>query len=484
MAKDYSPPVEDQHKPTTPIIWKIATAILLVICIALLIALIVVATKQSDESLLKEGTKDEASAAKACSDGLAEGIKIARKSSSIFQDLSEQEITAVRDFMYAEKNLNITPYDKASVRDNYIYFIKLRPPSKADALKHLDQTGPKPRREALVSVFAGARKPPIVIEYIVYPAEKPTTFNELQVPGQRYPIPFDSRPFDETVEWKEITKMLTEVTTKVKDLISESYDGYAFYGDCGDKCITYMYASPMGFTSDTRKTWFWLMRDLQGKYENPLNFDVYINHKGSDPSKWKVEQVVYNNQSFTSADELLKAYNDKTLKISKIPAPSKENLFSSYQRRGDPQPPKPSRGPEMYEPDGKRYAVDKERVEYMGWEFEFRVDSINGIEIYDIRFQKDRLIYELSLQEAMATYTGYYPSQSYMYYLDGNWRLGMSSFELVPGIDCPKTSTFFNLTHMIGTPRAVTMKNAVCVFELNTGKLHTSIEYLILWTSI
>jgi len=471
MAKsDYSPPSEDQVKPRTPIIWKIACLVLLLICIALLIALIVVASKRSDKNAGEETLKNnKASEAKSCSSGLAEGIKIARKSSSIFQDLSEEEITAVRDYLYAEKSLNITPYHGATVRDNYIYFIKLRPPSKADALKHLDQNGPKPRREAIVSVFAGAQQPPQVVEYIVYPAEKPTSHEELQVPGQKYPIPFDSRPFDETIEWKEITRMLSEVTNKVKDLILESYDGYSFYGDCGDKCITYMYASPMGFTSDTRKTWFWLMRDLPGKYENPLNFDVYIDHKGSDPSKWQVEQIVYNNQSFTTADDLLKAYTDKTLKISKNPAPPKEKLFSSYQRRGDPQPAKPSRGPEMYEPDGKRYAVDNERVEYMGWEFEFRVDSINGMEIYDIRFQGDRLVYELSLQEAMATYTGYYPSQSYMYYLDGNWRLGMSSFELVPGIDCPKTATFFNLTHMIGTPKAVTMKNSVCVFEQNTG---------------
>jgi diamine oxidase len=198
---------------------------------------------------------------------------------------------------------------------------------------------------------------------------------------------------------------------------------------------------------------------------------VYINHKGPDVSKWTVEQIVYNNQSFTSADDLLNAYNTKKLKVSVLPVPPKSGkLFSSYEQRGHAQPAKPSRGPELYEPDGKRYAVDNSRVEYMGWGFEFRVDSVNGIEIYDITFKGDRIVYELSLQEAIATYTGYYPSQTSNYYLDGSWSLGMFSFELVPGVDCPKTSTFFNLTHMIGTANAMTMKNSVCVFEQNTGK--------------
>ncbi|XP_031574868.1 amiloride-sensitive amine oxidase [copper-containing]-like [Actinia tenebrosa] len=89
------------------------------------------------------------------------------------------------------------------------------------------------------------------------------------------------------------------------------------------------------------------------------------------------------------------------------------------------------------------------------------------MEIYDIKFKGERIVYELSLQEAMSTYTGYFPSQSYNYYLDSNWRMGMYNYELVPGIDCPKTATFFNLTHMIGTASAVTMKNSVCVFEQN-----------------
>lgn len=471
-SKEYEHPSDGEAKGKTPIIWKILVLVLALICIALLIALIVVASRSHHEKKPEDNgqqsDKDKLTA-KACTSEPAAGIKMSRKSSQIFEDLSAEEIIAVRDYLYADKNLKITPYDKATVADNYIYFIKLRPPSKANALKHLDNGGDKPRREAIVSVYAGGMAPPKVIEYIVYPAGKPTKHEELKVPDQRYPIPFDSRPFDETIEAGEITKMLYAATSKVKELILETYDGYSFGGDCGKKCITYMYASPMGFYSNTRKTWFWLMRDVPGKYENPLDFEVYIDHKGSNVSQWKIIKIVYNNQSFASADDLLKAYNGKTLKISKNPAPSKEKLFSSYERRGDPQPAKPSRGPELFEPDGKRYSIDRERVEYMGWEFEFRVDSINGMELYDIRFKGDRIVYELSIQEAIATYTGYYPSQTHMYYLDGNWRLGMSSFELVPGVDCPKTAGFFNLSHMIGTPNAVTMKNAVCVFEQNTG---------------
>ena len=37
------------------------------------------------------------------------------------------------------------------------------------------------------------------------------------------------------------------------------------------------------------------------------------------------------------------------------------------------------------------------------------------------------------------------------------------------GVDCPGTGTFFDLVHMVYTDTPHTLKNAVCVFELNTG---------------
>ena len=47
--------------------------------------------------------------------------------------------------------------------------------------------------------------------------------------------------------------------------------------------------------------------------------------------------------------------------------------------------------------------------------------------------------------------------------------MGQSSYEMVRGVDVPKTASCFDLVHMIGMEGPKTFLNAVCVFELNSG---------------
>ena len=105
----------------------------------------------------------------------------------------------------------------------------------------------------------------------------------------------------------------------------------------------------------------------------------------------------------------------------------------------------------------------------MLWSFDFRIETTAGIQIFDIRFNNDRIIYDLSLQEAISFYGGYFPGQSSNNFLDSNWRMGFSNYELVRGIDCPSTATFFDHVHLIGFGGPKKVRNGVCVFELNTG---------------
>ena len=47
-------------------------------------------------------------------------------------------------------------------------------------------------------------------------------------------------------------------------------------------------------------------------------------------------------------------------------------------------------------------------------------------------------------------------------------RLGMQSYELIPGIDCPASAEYFTFAHFLdGLP--VLYENSACVFELNRG---------------
>ena len=454
--------------------WKVLTIVFVVISVVLLIALIVVATRQTKG---KAGPKQNKSpdyrrnsSVPSCADGMSKPSE-PPKSAGVFDDLTVEEITSVRDYLLMQAELNLTRYDQASIDSNYIYLIQLLPPSKDEALAYLDGDGAKPERKAIAVVFHGATDPPVVREYVVSPASNPNKHDIRIIPGrQRDSVPFNARPFDGYLELTALYQAVVNNASKtLKTLMQESYDGYSFT-DCTEKCLSTIYTAPMGFTGDDRYTWIFFIRQLTGEYSHTLDLHLLIDHSGADVKKWKILQVIYNNQTFDSVDELVDEYKKGTIRKIKIPSPvGKGPLFSSYERRGDPQPVKPMRGPELYEPDGKRYTVNGRHVNYMSWSFDFRMDSNSGMQIYDIKFNGERIIYEISLQEAAATYAGYYPNPSWNNFLDGSWRMGMSSFELVRGVDCPDTATFFDLVHMSGADIPLTFHNAVCVFELNTG---------------
>ena len=469
IKKKSSPP------SNAPLIWKVLAIVFIVISIALLIALIVVATK-SKKAEEPDSSKNSESNGAGTKDGYcAEGLSSPNdtpKSAGVFDDLTVDELTAVRDYLMQQPELGLTKYEEATVNSNYIYLVQLSPPSKDEVLAYLDNDGAKPKRKAVAVVFHGAADPPVVKEYIISPVANPTKYVTRKVPGgQRDSVPFNARPYDSFVENTALDKAIVRgAAQNLSKLMRESYDGYSYYPGCTEKCLFFLYTAPMGFTSDDRYSWIFFVRNTVGHYQHPLDLQLLVDHAGADVSKWKILKVIYNNQTFDSVGELVEKYNNGSIAKAKIAAPTgNDALFSTYERRGDPQPAKPMRGPEQYEPDGKRYTVNGRHVSYMSWSFDFRMDSNSGMQVYDIKFNGERIVYELSLQEAAATYAGFYPTPSWNNFLDGSWRMGMSSYEMVRGVDCPNTATFFDLVHMIGVPKPLTFHNAVCVFELNTG---------------
>lgn len=209
------------------------------------------------------------------------------------------------------------------------------------------------------------------------------------------------------------------------------------------------------------------MRDLIGYYIHPVGFEIMVDTGGNDVSLWKVEKIFYNNATYDTVEELLTAF-DAGSKTS-FPAPKDKGSFSTYQRRGNPQPAKPLRNPQLFEPDGKRYTVSGHHVEYMGWSFDFRSRTTSGIQLFDIKFNGERIVYELSAQEAEAFYSGWAPKPMFTNFLDVAWGMGSMTFELLRGVDCPDTATFFDVVHLIGRNDPAKFKNAVCVFEQDMG---------------
>lgn len=109
------------------------------------------------------------------------------------------------------------------------------------------------------------------------------------------------------------------------------------------------------------------------------------------------------------------------------------------------------------------------RVEYMNWAFTFRISPNVGLQLFDVRFQNERVLYELSMQEIAVLYTGHSPAASMLYFADSAGLFGTRSRGLMPGVDCPEYATFVDTqlytSNELGLRR---FENAVCIFEQNT----------------
>ena len=91
-----------------------------------------------------------------------------------------------------------------------------------------------------------------------------------------------------------------------------------------------------------------------------------------------------------------------------------------------------------------------------------------GVQLYNIKYKGKRIIYELALQEAAAHYASADPFQSTTSYLDSSYGMGLLTFELVPGFDCPIDATFLNVS-VYQNEITRTHPNAICMFEHNTA---------------
>jgi primary-amine oxidase len=104
----------------------------------------------------------------------------------------------------------------------------------------------------------------------------------------------------------------------------------------------------------------------------------------------------------------------------------------------------------------------------MGWSFYHAYTRNLGLSFYDVRFKGERILYELSLQEAAAQYAGHSPKAASTVYHDTHYAFGQLSHSLVEGFDCPFGATMLNVT--IPQSRDVeTHVNSLCLFEADSG---------------
>ncbi|NXO46315.1 AOC1 oxidase, partial [Locustella ochotensis] len=155
--------------------------------------------------------------------------------------------------------------------------------------------------------------------------------------------------------------------------------------------------------------------------------------------------------------------------LVRLPEPPARQLFSSYEPRGRFATPTEAHGAKVCEPQGRRYRLRGNRLEYGGWSLAFRLRSSAGLQLFDVRFGGERVAYELSVQEAIAFYGGHSPAAMQTKYMDAGWAMGASSYELARGVDCPETAAFLDAHHLLDADGPMRFRHALCVFELPTG---------------
>ncbi|XP_041673476.1 primary amine oxidase, liver isozyme-like [Cheilinus undulatus] len=374
--------------------------------------------------------------------------------SAVFADLSAEEILQVRDYMTKIPGENITfdPFSHPS--SDYLYMIELSLPKKQDVLSYLDDNGPKPTREATAVVYHGSEN--TIKEYVVGPLPNPTNHRDVTIERYKREIPLTARPIN-TAERIYLQVFLKIVLDKVSALMNESF------GLTPSSHLASYESMPKGVKSGDRQTWFSLCRNEEGFYLHHVGFEILVNHQSTDSFKWRVMKVLYNGQYFDSVNELKEKYEAGSVrKIIYNPVPN----YASLKPRKKPT----GVGPQQFYVQGKRFSVEKNNIVYRDWSFAFGLNTLRGMRVFDVRFRGERIIYELSVQDAMSVYGSATPNLMLTKFLDGSLGIGACNYELARGVDCPYSATYIDTTHYMdsGAPRM--LRNSICVFEHDMGK--------------
>ncbi|KAH9489191.1 hypothetical protein Btru_044455 [Bulinus truncatus] len=391
-----------------------------------------------------------------------------------FHDLTTEEIIALHKYLEEDPSIHVSKSNDVSLNQSFVNSVDLYIANKQEVLRFLNGIGDQPSRLARAMVFRGDLSPPVIEEYICGPLPDITSCDLLKQKYRRNPVQFSLRPYNKLefdtiyiIFWKQIQQKVGYILQESYNLTLESSPWEA-----GGLTSEYFpFGTGLHGDINERKVWLPFTFDLPFYGIHPIDFSVLISNTSPNLDDWRIEQVWYAGRTYASLDELDVSYRIKQIPKVKVTKPTNTNeLFASLQRRGEPVPRHPQRPPLSVDPDGKRYTVKNRQVKYMDWSFNFRMSSFTGPSLYDVRFQNERIAYEISLAEISVFYSGSSPLPQTTNYVDSASFVGLHSRALVPGGDCPQSATLINQTFMSTYQDDPDLVDAAfCLFELNTG---------------
>ncbi|XP_014689388.3 amine oxidase [copper-containing] 3-like [Equus asinus] len=381
--------------------------------------------------------------------------------SQLFADLSREELTAVMSFLTQQLGPGLVDAAQARPSDNCVFSVELQLPPKAAALAHLDRGSPPPAREALAIVFFGGQPQPNVSELVVGPLPQPSYMRDVTVERHGGPLPYYRRPVL-IREYLDINQMIFDrELPKAAGLLHHC----CFYKHQERNLVT-MNTAPRGLQSGDRATWFGLYYNISGAgfFLHPVGLELLVDHKALDPAHWTIRKVFFQGRYYESLAQLEDQFEAGLVNVVLVPDNGTGGSWSLKSQ----VPPGPA-PPLQVHPEGPRFSVQGNRVVSSLWTFSFGLGAFSGPRIFDIRFQGERIAYELSLQEALAVYGGNSPSSLRSRYIDGGFGLGHFSSPLTHGVDCPYLATYMDWHFLLESQDPKTIHDAFCVFEQNQG---------------
>lgn len=407
----------------------------------------------------------------------------------VFNETELQDIT--QWLLDPAQGLNLTDATSPNLTqtDNYIWYIEPLRPNKTDVLAYLDGNASSPARYARVVMAEGGKAVPDMTEYFVssplhlhagdslidiqvgpLPITNQTTIQELAywyngVGGAH--VPFNARPEDGPRS-AGYYPLIIEVMSSIADITADLVD-MVYYGPDDPRSTAYSFTtSPQSKDGSYNYIWIPWRRNRMGFFDQPSDLYTSFDVSGSDPSLYKLRMIVYNLVVYNSVEEFRTAY--ETGQIVKVPPPTRNDTFLQKDRLGPVRDLENRLAPVTVELDGKRYKVDEENgyVEYLGWSFYHHFTRDTGVGLFDIKFKGERILYELSLQDAAAQYSGNNPFQASTGYYDRYYGIGTSNVRLIPGYDCPYHATYLNSSwnDETGVHEVI---NGICIFESDLG---------------
>ncbi|KAK4208151.1 copper amine oxidase [Rhypophila decipiens] len=403
-----------------------------------------------------------------CAKTLAKDITAPK--ANIWGALSDVETAGVVEWLFAQPELNLTTSDDAGEWDNVIQLVEAMWPNKTDALAYVDGTAAPPTKYAHVLLNNRATETPYYADILVGP------------------LPIDNK----TASWEPLTYPYNKNTGdgKVRNLVADSESFYTEWvyklgAEIADITLDLWNATVMGLENDTLVVWgidpvwqednsiirwdaFWASSTDLFDSGTLLPLGLYFMTDmtaGRDPSTWKFEGWLYNNIFYETTEAFRAAYWSESAPFEKN-LPAIDGEWAWTDQAGEPLPLDEYHPPEQVAPAGARFGIDHKEnyVEWQDYSFYISFNRDTGVNLYDIRYKGERILYELGLQEALAHYAGIDPMQSGTAYLDTFYGFGPYAFELVQGYDCPAYATYVNTSFYIAETTH-THINSICLFE-------------------